>query len=57
MQFNDFYHPVYYKIVMSNGFGSIESKIIKVDIKRIDVVEIFDYSLKQFNESMLNLFK
>ena len=57
MQFNDYYHPIYYKIVMSNGFGNIESEIIKVDIKRINIVEIFDYSLKQFNESILELFK
>ena len=42
---------------MINGFGKVESEIIKVDIKRLDLIEVFSYELNEMKEALLDLFK
>jgi len=56
-QFNNDLRPEFYKIVMVNGFGEIESEIIKIDYRRLDVVEVFSYSLNEIMEIVSNIFK
>ena len=57
LQFNDELRPEFYKIVLVNGFGEVESEVIKVDYKRIDIIEMFTYSLEDIKQTVLNIFK
>ena len=56
-QFNEDLKPEYFKVEMINGFGKVESEIIKVDIKRIDLIEVFSYELNEMKNALLDLFK
>ncbi len=56
-QFNECFKPVYYKIIMSNEYGEIESDIIVADVKKIFLTDVFDYILKDSNEFILDIFK
>ena len=57
LQFNDELRPEFYKVVASNGFGEIESDTIKVDYRRVDIVEVFTYSLNDIKQTLLDIFK
>ena len=55
LQYNNIMKPTYYKVVMSNEFGKIESDIIVVDIKpTLDTY--FKYVINSFEDLIDNIF-
>ena len=55
-QLNSIFKPVYYKIVMENEFGSVESEIITADVTRLNVNDLFNYLQKAIKEDILDIF-
>jgi len=49
--------PVYYKLVMENEFGTVESEIITADITRLSVDSVLAFIDKSINDDILDLFK
>lgn len=57
LKFNNYMSPEYVKLVIVSEFGEIESDVILVDYRKLDIIELFDYSLDNIKESILNIFK
>jgi len=57
LQFNSIMKPVYYKLVMENEFGTVESEIITADITRLSVDSVLAFIDKSINDDILDLFK
>ena len=56
LQYNKTLNPEYYKIVMSNEFGEIESEVIKVDYYRIGAGIILEYAFEKISSSINDIF-
>ncbi len=57
VKFNNYMAPEYIKIVAVSEFGEIESDIILVDYHKLDIIELFDYSLNIVKENILDIFR
>lgn len=57
LQFNDIMKPVYYKVVMENEFGTVESEILTADITRLSVDIVMAYIKKSINNDILDIFQ
>ena len=57
LQFNDIMKPVYYKVVMENEFGTVESEILTADITRLSVDNVMAYIKKSITNDILDIFQ
>ena len=55
-QFNDCYKPVYYKVIMENEFGTVESQIITADVTRLKINDLYNFFVDQINDAIKEMF-
>ena len=56
-QFNSIMSPMYFKLVVENEFGQIESDVLKVDFRRVRANECLDYMYQSFTDDIKKLFE
>ena len=49
--------PMYFKLVVENEFGQIESDVLKVDFRRVRANECLDYMYQSFTDDIKKLFE
>ena len=57
LQFNNQLKPIYYKVVIENEFGTMESDIITVDYSNLKINTVLDYILNIVKEKSEEIFE
>lgn len=56
VKFNDYLSPMFFKVVIENEFGQVESKILKIDYKQVKPDECLEYIIGTINKDFEEVF-